>query len=341
MTENLLLGLFQGTTPAADAIAQLRQLGVADGKVTVMSGIPYESQILGRPRVRGGLAPITLLGAILGVLGALLLSVGIFLLYPLVQGGQPIVPVPPSLIVLFEITMLGMMGITFLGFLVVNRLPAFGRPAYDLRITAGEIGVLASVDEGLASRAEQIYRDSGAHDVRTLDGGRQTNKVAWGLFAATVTVAVIVAAGISLLFFYDVIKIPFPSQMIDQVSVAAEQGPRLAAPAEAVPVQGPALIAGQPASAPLPATDDSRQRGSVLFATNCALCHGQDGKGKGPIGKYFLPQPADLTSISVQELPDDVLFLVLTQGRGIMPSLAENLTPAERWDTINYVHSFK
>ena len=57
------------------------------------------------------------------------------------------------------------------------------------------------------------------------------------------------------------------------------------------------------------------------------------------MGKYFSPRPFDLTSEHVHTLPDDVFFLVITEGLGPMPSLAENLSPVERWDVINYVHS--
>jgi mono/diheme cytochrome c family protein len=57
------------------------------------------------------------------------------------------------------------------------------------------------------------------------------------------------------------------------------------------------------------------------------------------MSKYFSPRPFNLTSEHVHTLPDDVFFLVITEGLGPMPSLAENLSPVERWDVINYVHS--
>jgi mono/diheme cytochrome c family protein len=155
-------------------------------------------------------------------------------------------------------------------------------------------------------------------------------------------IAALLAAGaILLLFTYEVIKIPFPTQMDDQDSVAYGQGPRLAAPAEAVPVQGPVLIADQPASEPLAADAASLQRGQVLFDVDCALCHGQDGTGMGPISQYFAPRPADLTGDKVQGLSVAEIFMVITQGQGVMPSLAENLEPARRWDVVNYVRSLK
>jgi mono/diheme cytochrome c family protein len=339
MTERLLLGLFQEATSAADAVEQLRKMGLVDAKITVMSGIPYEPEMLARPRVRGRLGRITLLGAFLGALIALVLSAGLFLLYPLVQGGQPIVPIPPSLIVLFEVTMLGMMGVTFVGFWVLNRFPVFGRPVYDLRITAGSIGVVAQIEDELMAQAEDIFRARGALDVQRLENGHRVRSRDWALFVAMVIVFAVGATAISLLFFYDVIRIPFPTQMVEQDSTGYDQGPRLAAPAEAIPVQGPVLIAGQPASEPIAISTASLQRGQVLFDIHCALCHGQPGTGDGPLAKYFMPRPADLTGGRVQGLPDDVLFLVITQGRGMMPSLAENLSPIERWDVINHVHS--
>jgi mono/diheme cytochrome c family protein len=107
-----------------------------------------------------------------------------------------------------------------------------------------------------------------------------------------------------------------------------------------VPVQGPELIAGQPATEPLAATTASVQRGHVLFDINCAICHGATGLGDGKVGAFFAPtKPANLTSAAVQSLSANQVFVIITQGAGLMPPLAENLTAAERWDVINYFHT--
>jgi mono/diheme cytochrome c family protein len=71
------------------------------------------------------------------------------------------------------------------------------------------------------------------------------------------------------------------------------------------------------------------------------MCHGQDGTGTGPLSAFFDPHPADLTGGAVQNLPDNTIFVVITQGRGIMPSLSESLSVVERWDVINYVRSLQ
>lgn len=340
MADYQVLVLFHGATATADTIEQLRKLGIPDAKITIMSGVPYKSEMLGRPHIPKRLGPVALTGAVVGIALATFLTVGIFLLYELIQGGQPIIPIPPSLIVYFEGTMLGTMWITFLGLILVNRFPIFKRQPYDPRITEGHIGVEAEVDERLADQAENVLKANGAHHMYreevkpVVDTGRRT-------FWAVVIGGIFVLTVVTTLFVYDIVRIDFPTNMADQWSIGYEQGPRLAAPAAAVPIQGPVLIVGQPATEPISPTADSLQRGQVLFGYTCQVCHGADGKGSGTLSRFFTPKPSDLTSDIVQKLPDNEIFLVITQGRGPMLSLAENLDPEERWDVINYVKSLK
>jgi len=339
MAEVQLLGLFPEADTAAQAIGQLRQLGVPDEKITVMSGIPIRPEMLGRPRQRHWLGRVTLTGTTLGLLTALLLTAGIFLLAQLHQGGQPLVPIPPSLIVFFEVTMLGTMGLTFVGLFLVNRFPVLKPTAYDTRITEGDIGVAVELEEALFDRAEGLFKAAGASQCQRMPASprRDTRSL---LFWAGVVVVVGVGGVVGGLWAYDVIKLPIYTQMAIQPSVDYDQAPRLAAPVSAVPVQGLDLIAGQPATDPLPATADSLQRGHVLFDLTCAICHGPTGVGDGKVGAFFAPtKPANLTSPAVQNLSPNQLFAIITQGAGLMPPLAENLTVQERWDVINYVHT--
>jgi mono/diheme cytochrome c family protein len=340
MGEYFVLGLLHEATPTADTIDQLRALGVPDEQITVMSGVPYSAEILGRRQTYERLVPIALIGGVGGLVAALFLTVATPLLYAVRVGGQPYVPGPPSIIIIFEFVMLGAMLATFGGILAEIVFPVFGRQVYHYRITEGHIGVLAQVDESLVERAEQILVANGAHHLQRLEAKEPARRRPL-LRLAFIGAFVLIPTVIGLLFAYSVLVIPLPDQMVNQDSVAYLQGPRLAAPVEAVPVQGPVLIGGQPASEAIPATADSLQRGQVLFGIDCAMCHGQSGVGDGPLSGFFSPKPADLTGVTVQSLSDAQVFLVITDGFGVMPSLAENLSPEERWDVVNHVRSLK
>ena len=38
--------------------------------------------------------------------------------------------------------------------------------------------------------------------------------------------------------------------------------------------------------------------GKEEYLSNCAVCHGINGKGKGPLSKTLKPKPADLTTVA-------------------------------------------
>ena len=340
MAEIQLLGLLHEATPTAETLEQLKQIGIKDDQITVISSVPYRVEMLGRPHPVRRVGPIALVGALLGLLFGLFLTVGIFLLYPLHQGGQPVVPIPPTLIVLFEATMLGTMIATFFGLLDSNLFPIFKRQIYDPRVTEGHIGIVVQIDESQAQQVEDILVANGAHHLKRepYEQARDTQLIR---FRIAVPVGLAALGVLILLIAYDVIKLPIPTQMKNQDVTGYLQGPRLSAPAEAVPIQGPVLIAGQPASQPVPASENSLQRGAILFTRNCVICHGKDASGDGNLSGYFNPPPANLKSDQVVQLSDADIFLVLTQGRGDMPSLAENLLPIERWDVVNHIRSLQ
>jgi mono/diheme cytochrome c family protein len=337
-----ILGLYQDPETAADAIDRFHQINVPDKNIEILSGFPMKSAMLGRPNPKHWVGRGAMVGSVVGILTAFTFTVGLYYLYTLDVGNQPrLFPIPPTLIVLFELTMLLTVLVTFLSFWLANRFPTFRPKAYDPHITQGYIGVRAVISKTQVDEAAEIFKNTSAqftqrNEIITPQGDIGFFRF-WGIFLGVV----IVGGTLSLLFFYDVLKIPFPSQMIEQESIAYEQGPRLAAPADSVPIQGPVLISGEPASQPIPSSTDSIERGKVLFNIDCYICHGVTGVGNGNLSGFFNPKPFDLTSAQVQNLPDSEIFLVITQGRGQMPSLAENLLPSERWDVVNYVRTLK
>jgi len=144
---------------------------------------------------------------------------------------------------------------------------------------------------------------------------------------------------IGLLFTFEVIKIRFSTNMADQDSVGYQEGPRLLPPEGAVPVQGQSVIPEQFPANPVIPDDTSLQRGAILYSIHCELCHGSQGHGDGPLAQYFDRTPQNLTSAQITDEFDGSVYLTILQGFGQMPSLAENLSPRERWDVINFVRT--
>ena len=62
------------------------------------------------------------------------------------------------------------------------------------------------------------------------------------------------------------------------------------------------------------------------------------GNEGATVGKYF-PEVPSVYSDYVQGLSKADMFVVITNGKNRMPSLAENLSPGETWDIVNYIQS--
>ncbi len=342
----LVLGLYHDIAQTADGVGALRQLGIANDRITVLAPHPYPARATGRPWLRNKLSLITAIGAAAGFLLGIFMMVGTANLYPLDVGGQPLVPGPPSIVILYEYTLLGALSFVFVAFLLGIRTPAYWAQTYDGRLTEDSFGVLAGVSSRQLDRAEQALRASGAFGLRRLDeSGFRFRLRRWlggaisrGMWATLIIGAL---AGIFVLcvFAYGMIQAIYPDQMVTQQSVGYLEGPRLTAPTAAVPIQGPALINGQPATEPLPGTAASRERGATLFRIHCYMCHGNEGQGNGPLAGYYSPPPANFRGPVVQTLPPSEIFRVITLGRGLMPSLAEGLSVGDRWDIVTLVES--
>ncbi len=154
---------------------------------------------------------------------------------------------------------------------------------------------------------------------------------------------VLVLFGISLIFSYDIIKIQWPSFMSISPSFRPMEDP-LPVPAQSIPVEGPAYIPGLGVPTnPVPADKVSLARGSELFHINCTACHGEQGKGDGPVAAFLRnKKPIDLTGPIGISLSDGAIFMTITNGTpGGMPALNENLTVRERWDVVNYVRQLQ
>ncbi|MBM3150691.1 MAG: DUF3341 domain-containing protein [Chloroflexi bacterium] len=142
MTEKIsLLALFPDIDPAAQAVEKLRGMGLTDDDMNVISGTPATEAMLGRPHQWSNVPRLALGGALGGFLIGVFFAFGTPYLYPIEVGGQPLIPVPPSVVVLFEMTMLGLLVATFLGVFLDSRFPSYAPKEYVPQISDGKIAV--------------------------------------------------------------------------------------------------------------------------------------------------------------------------------------------------------
>ena len=142
------------------------------------------------------------------------------------------------------------------------------------------------------------------------------------------------------LFTFEIIKIDFPTDMASQPAVGFQEAPRLLPPERSVPISGKSIVLDTLPVNPVQADNTSLRRGEVLFSIYCALCHGERGRGDGPLAEYYEERPLrSLTSDTITAQFDGQLYRTITEGFSRMPPQAEALSPRERWDVINYLRS--
>ena len=170
MDENkTLLALFADIDPAAQAVEKLRDLGVPDEDLNVISGIPVTEAMLGRPRQWSNVPRLALGGSLGGLLVGLLLAFGTPLTYPIHVGGQAITPIPPSIVVIFEMTMLGMLVSTFVGVFLDATFPSYKPKQYTPEISDGKIAILFRCPADKESKLVSAMTALGAEKVEAAE----------------------------------------------------------------------------------------------------------------------------------------------------------------------------
>ena len=161
-----VLGLFKEADAAANGVDALKAAGFAPEDYDILSGVPYPEGAFGEPHSKHKLYVFPLVGAIMGLAVAILLTSATQIAYPLVTGGKPIMAIPAMAIISYEATLLGAILFTVIGIIFESRLPRLQLGVYDERITQGHIGVLASCDEEAVKNVVDALRQAGADDVK-------------------------------------------------------------------------------------------------------------------------------------------------------------------------------
>lgn len=168
----VVIGLFDSVEGAAAAARALLAIPLPQDRLTTISSVALPDGAVVRDtrpiRFPWAVAVFWFVGAAFGA-GLTFYS---YLVYPLITAGKPVASVPPTIIVTFEIAMLGALLATLVGaFLSIGLARFRAKKAFDPRIHEGKIAVCAAVEPGeQANRAHEAMNASGALEVRSEEG---------------------------------------------------------------------------------------------------------------------------------------------------------------------------
>ncbi len=156
----------------------------------------------------------------------------------------------------------------------------------------------------------------------------------WGIVAA---VGGLMAA---VLIYLWSVHLPFlPPLALRFVRVGCIAGTLIGTVALAESFWSGAGSGGSMSGNPFPQTGQSIAIGRSLYDSSCASCHGDTGRGDGPLAAALPIPPADFR-IHIPVHSDEFFFQVMTRGFGsVMPAFGDSLTEEERWHILNFLQS--
>ena len=130
--------------------------------------------------------------------------------------------------------------------------------------------------------------------------------------------------------------------MDEQPSYKVYEAPVLTPPRSAVPISGKEIESRRTElQNPVISTKESLAQGKLLFAINCAMCHGNTSAMPGFVGQKLKPPPPGLDPDLVKSRSDSAIFNAITFGFGRMPPFQDKLLPQERWSLVNFIRTRK
>ncbi len=158
------------------------------------------------------------------------------------------------------------------------------------------------------------------------------------LGAIAILVAVLGAISVGYLLFVG-------PRMRTQPNIRSFQARMPLTPPGVVPVRDPvprlpSLLEVKNLKNPLKPTKENIARGKVYYTYYCSFCHGDTGRGDGPVGQSYTPKPTDLNSPEIKSYSDGRLLHAILAGPGHEPVLHRVILPDHRWYLVLYTRQF-
>ena len=122
---------------------------------------------------------------------------------------------------------------------------------------------------------------------------------------------------------------------------AGQQKPEAAKPKDTRLPEGYTIPAEDAQRAnPVKATEASVAAGRKYYSSQCAMCHGKDGDGKGDLAVQMEMKIPDYREPeSLAKFTDGELFYILTKGMDKMPPEGDRTPDEKKWNAINFLRS--
>ena len=134
----------------------------------------------------------------------------------------------------------------------------------------------------------------------------------------------------------------------DAPGIGPQRTPYAAPPPGAVPLGGLEGPSDEDAleATPNPAKEDRMTlvRGRSLYFIHCSPCHGEGGKGDGPVASRLSEPPPDLRDAELQDEASDGAWVhLISEGSmsEVMPGFRADISLEERWILVLHLRSLR
>jgi mono/diheme cytochrome c family protein len=91
---------------------------------------------------------------------------------------------------------------------------------------------------------------------------------------------------------------------------------------------------------PVKSSPESIARAKKWWTLDCAMCHNNNGDGKGETAKDMKLTIVDFTDpATLKDRTDGEIFYIIKNGHEDMPPEGQRVKVEENWDLVNYVRS--
>ena len=91
---------------------------------------------------------------------------------------------------------------------------------------------------------------------------------------------------------------------------------------------------------PVKPTPESMAKAKKTYAIDCAMCHGENGNGKGELAADMKNVTNFTAPDAMKDRTDGELFYIIRKGKGEMPLEGERAKDDDVWALVNYIRAF-